>query len=431
MRQKTYNKHLIRLLLVLLLCATFYDCHNNPKLPPPSNLCGCEECVDDSCNKDSCICTKSEPIILSSTVIFIDGSASMQCYITPTISSNFSAVVNAIEGLVPDSCTEYIFKKTKELISGDNLSKSISEKKLKLDGQESDLGAMLFDMISGANLNSCAYFLITDGILSTSNENIHRNREWNKVHRDLLQSEIETILRKGKNKIASIVLQYKAPYNGVYTAYDNQTKKPLTNEIRPYYIIALGNPAVIQQVFKEINTGRRSGFEGFTNMALYGYDYGLDSPIIDETEGVLVVEDGYKVLSTVGKISLTYDVSKLPKYILEEKDSLKSHVCVKSTNINGDINDLKNGEQFNVELDDNKLKIRIKDKYDLCIPGDLEVRIAWWQPNWIDASTSDDDKEPDSTKTFNLKYLLYPFSQLNGGDESGYIDEKHIIKLIK
>ena len=433
MRQlKNFNNHLFVPLLAVLLCIQFSSCGNHK----PEKACACEECAVDSCNKSNCLCDEDscKRIVtkLASTVIFIDGSVSMQGYIAPTVTTNFSAVASAIEGLVLDSCSEYIFKKNKELISGNNLSKQISEKTLKLDGKESNLGAMLTEMINGVNdMPSSAYFLITDGILSTTDDNIRTDREWNRVHRGKLQQDIENILRLGKNKVASIVLQYEAPFRGKYTAYNNLDKPYLDNQIRPYYVIAIAQPSVIQQVYKEITNGTHSGFDGIKNTALYGFDFELDQPTVEEDETIIYNEKGYKVLSTAKKVVITYDISKLPQCILEEEDSLNSHVHIITNGENGERNELTNGKQFTVEPDGTKLKIAIKDKYDLCIPGELEIGIAWWQPNWIEKCTTDDDKKPDTSRTFILKHFLYPFSQLNRGDGSGFVDDKHVIKLIK
>lgn len=436
MRQLTNpNNHLFVPLLAVLSYIQI-SC-SDPKQEP--RACACEECAVDSCNKDNCLCNEDSCIKkesqLTSTVILIDGSVSMQGYITPSAITNFSAVASAIEGLVPDSCSEYIFKKNKEQISGVNLSKQISEKKLKLDGKESNLGAMLSEMINGVNdMPSSVYFLITDGILSTNDSNIRNNREWNRVHRDLLQSDIENVLRRGKNNVASIVLQYEAPFKGKYTAYNNLDKTYLDNQIRPYYVIAIGLPSIIQQVYKEITNGTHSGFDGIKNMALYGFDFELDQPTIEEDETIIYNENGYKVLSTAKKVVITYDISKLPQCIREEEDSLKSHIRVITHGENGERNELMKEKQFSVKLvepDRTKLKIAIEDKYDLCIPGELEIGISWWQPSWIEKCTTDDDKKPDTSRTFILKHFLYPFSQLNRGEGSGYVDDKHIIKLIK
>lgn len=434
MRQlKKINNHLFVPLLAALLCIQISSCGDKPE----PKACACEECAIDSCNKGNCLCDEDSclktKIKLSSTVIFIDGSVSMQGYITPSVITNFSAVASAIEGLVPDSCSEYIFKKNKERISGINLSKQISEKKLNLDGKESNLGAMLSEMINGVKDSPLSvYFLITDGILSTTNDNIRNNREWNRVHRDLLQSDIENILRRGKNNVASIVLQYEAPFKGEYTAYNNLNKPYLDNQIRPYYVIAIGQPSVIQHVYKEIANGTHSGFDGIKNTALYGFDFDLDQPTVEEDETIIYNKNGYKVLSTAKKVVITYDISKLPQCILEEKDSLNSHVRIITNGENGERNELMNGKQFTVKPDGTKLTITIEDKYDLgVLPVELEIGIAWWQPNWIEKSTTDDDKKPDTSRTFILKHFLYPFSQLNKGDGCGYVDNKHVIKLIK
>lgn len=436
MRQlKNFNNHLFVPLLAVLLCIQISSCTSCD--PPIKKVCACEECAVDSCNKDNCLCNedgcrKIEPQ-LTSTVIFIDGSVSMQGYIAPTVTTNFSAVASAIEGLVLDSCSEYIFKKNKEQISGNNLSKQISEKTLKLDGKESNLGVMLSEMINGVNnMPSSVYFLITDGILSTTDDNIRTDREWNRVHRGKLQQDIENILRHGKNKVASIVLQYEAPFRGKYTAYNNLDKPYLDNQIRPYYVIAIGQPSIIQQVYKEITNGTHSGFDGIKNVALYGFDFELDQPTVEEDETIIYNENGYKVLSTAEKVVITYDISKFPQCILEEKDSLISHVRLIANGENGERNELVNGKQFTVKPDGAKLTVTIRDKYDLgVLPVELEIGIAWWQPNWIEECTTDDDKKPDTSRTFILKHFLYPFSQLNRGEGSGYVDDKHVIKFIK
>ena len=433
MRQlKKINNHLFVPLLAVLLCIQISSCDPKPK----PKACACEKCAVDSCNKGNCLCDEDsclkKEFKLSSTFIFMDGSVSMQGYITPSVTTNFSAVASAIEGLVPDSCSEYIFKKNKEQISGMNLSKQISEKKLNLDGKESNLGAMLSEMINGVKDRPLSvYFLITDGILSTTDDNIRDNREWNRVHRNLLQSDIENILRRGKNNVASIVLQYEAPFKGKYTAYNND-KTYLDNQIRPYYVIAIGQPSVIQQVYKEITNGTHSGFDGIKNTALYGFDFELDQPTVEEDETIIYNENGYKVLSTAKTVVITYDISKLPQCILEEKDSLNTHVRIATSGENGERNELMNGKQFTVKPDGTKLTITIQDKYDLgVLPVDLEIGIAWWQPNWIEKCTTDDDKKPDTSRTFILKHFLYPFSQLNRGEGSGYLDDRHVIKLIK
>ena len=102
MRQfKNSNNHFIVPLLAVLLCIQISSCDDKGPRTEPWH-CPCEDHAVDSCN-------------LTSTVIFIDGSVSMQGYITPSVITNFSAVASAIEGLVPDSCSEYIFKKNNRI----------------------------------------------------------------------------------------------------------------------------------------------------------------------------------------------------------------------------------------------------------------------------------------------------------------------------
>jgi hypothetical protein len=52
-------------------------------------------------------------------------------------------------------------------------------------------------------------------------------------------------------------------------------------------------------------------------------------------------------------------------------------------------------------------------------------------PSWIEKLTDRQDTNPKNCQTFNLAYLLGPFSVLNNGKNGGFLDneDSNIIEL--
>ncbi len=84
--------------------------------------------------------------------------------------------------------------------------------------------------------------LITDGVLSFSNEQIARNTEITRENIGILAAEIQTALHPDRwtSDVHLSVLQYVSSFNGVYYTYRNAPIK-LQDRPRPYYVWLLGH----------------------------------------------------------------------------------------------------------------------------------------------------------------------------------------------
>lgn len=396
--------------------------------------CTSPESVPDS-TKTSSDTVVEPPKVASNEidiVLYLDASSSMQGYIAPSKPTNFAAVVGAIEGLEPGNTKSFLYGESPE--PADGLSGKIGDQALKLKEPESDLAGMVANMAKEASNNqSTVYFLITDGILSGTNKQIKDNSKYNIANRLTLSQKIYDALKSYKGKVASMVLQFSAPFKGTYFDYKNG-KITLENVMRPYYVIAFGSKPAMKQVYDAINSNSLSALAKYENEALFGFDYNLAKPYPYVGNGINMVAGGkYKVNANINSVPLVYNVSNLPAKLLADVDSLCSHVRIykRSKNSKSDRVMLGN-EHYDVEYDNKRLNITVKNQNKLAIPGEVEVRIGWWQPSWIENMTDTiDTPEPNDMKTFNLKYLLESFSVLNSGDANGFLDEdnRNVIQL--
>ena len=103
--------------------------------------------------------------------------------------------------------------------------------------------------------------------------------------------------------------------------------------MRPYYVIALGAPHIIQQIHKDITAEKRSALAGYKNESLFGFDFEMNSPLMrDNQTGVIFLDQKYKIQSKASSVVLEYDVSKLPSSLLSDIDSLIKHTTINTCN---------------------------------------------------------------------------------------------------
>lgn len=371
---------------------------------------------------------------LNRIVLYLDASVSMQGYLKPSVPTNFAAIIGSIESFAGNKAMteEFLYKGSAEPI--DNLKSKISTANVILDAQESDIAKMISDMASAASENdTTAFFLVTDGILSASNDVINEfqkktkasDKVYNIVHRKTLSENVRSSLKPYKNKISAIVLQFSAPFHGKYSKYNNSSLD-LKDDIRPYYVLIIGQPHITKFVYMEINEMQTNQdhpvIADYENEALFGFDFILNKPqFVEGQDGIVSLDGKYKISSKVDSVSIVYDVSTLPAKLLMDEDSLKAYTTVFAYNKIDSMSLDKN--DYEVKYENGKLTIIIKDRTDIYIPGSLEIRLGWWLPSWIQAMTDLKDDNPRNNKTFNLRYLLSPFAILNAGKDGEFLDK--------
>lgn len=360
--------------------------------------------------------------IVAGVVLYLDASASMNGYVAPSKDTNFGAVVVNIEALVPGGAHSYLYGD--KPVAADCIGDKISNQELELDAKESNLCEMVSLMARKACNSDTVYFLVTDGILSGTNKQIEKSREYNIASRKALSQRVRNNLEPYNGDVASMVLQFSAPFKGTYWNYKNGMEW-LKDVMRPYYVIAFGRKAQLQKVYADIKKDSGTALARYENEALYGFDYGLGIPKLVQVKQRVQPRGDNKwfVSDRVDSFDIKYDVSQLPAKMLANSDSLVQH-----TKVYGGKKEALPADKYKVAYANKVLNIAIQDKSALDIPGEMAVRIEWWQPSWIEEKTDTLDNDPRNMKTFNLKYLLEPFSVLNSDK---YIDNENIIQLTK
>lgn len=233
-------KKLWILFYVMLLCfpVVFWSCScKNPK-------CECEKCTCKDCT-DSCQCCKPDtPIIVKYEVknayLYFDNSASMKGYAGDI--NNYTNVLTDLINAYPS--TDVLLCSNDYTPLDNNKGLLIDQVKNLSYGKASLLNKDIETMIEKVkNDSSVVSFLVTDGILSGTDEDISKNREWTLLHVAQLQSDVEKAFRDNPN-VAVSIYQFSANFNGKYICYTNTDHNNI-NAPRNYYVFVIGQKQAV------------------------------------------------------------------------------------------------------------------------------------------------------------------------------------------
>lgn len=182
-------------------------------------------------------------------------------------SSNDSRFYGAIASLVNlanvDSCCFYGEKEEKG-IDKESFDDLLNKRDIKWSG-ESDIKSMIASMIEHINKKGddiC--LLVTDGILSGSNEDIKNSpdRSYNITHREQLSHNIAALFEKESVEMSALIIRYEAKFNtspkpnmkgGWYYYCYNNDQKIINNQDRPFFIIAMGKLEYVKYLENALN----------------------------------------------------------------------------------------------------------------------------------------------------------------------------------
>lgn len=223
---------------------TSYGCAEQPK----ENKDQEEGAVDvpDVATEESSI-TVDTPPQSQSAIIYLDNSASMQGY---SVHNVYTDVLTNLVHYKGKANTRVLLccDKYKEF-SGD-LIDGVKGGKIEY-GSSSLLHADLKEMAQNVTDNNIQ-FLVTDGILSGTAEDIEKNRKWTLDHAEDLMREIEDVF-DDSNDISVSIYQYESPFKGTYYCYTNIDRKKIDTN-RYFYVIVLGKMQAIEDFRKECET---------------------------------------------------------------------------------------------------------------------------------------------------------------------------------
>ena len=383
---------------------------------------------------------------VSPAILYLDCSKSMAGYLEASNSSTFN---NVIAGLLfhNETTTAHLFDVNEQKgISRDEFRKMVNNKDIHW-AAESNLGKMIKVMVDNINSGrSGISYMITDGIMSGTDEQIREDRRYNINHVGDLQEEIEEDLKKCGPDVAVLVVQYisgfttNAKKQFYYYCYDN-SRVSLKETPRPFYIIALGNLDSIKKLESDIVDNPR--LSSFKNILLLGdkMPYKVDfkpaynkgaSQRGEEHMGdkIIPVYSVNKGLKSTDLVFLNVNLSSLQGYMIS-KEYLKENGILVSRSVSGSEYEISQNN-YSQNVVNNVLSIGIESAK---LRGTtLAYRIKYSLPTWVSASSSLDDKNVSNEllpKTFNFKYFVEALSVVNkphlGTD--GYINKTDVIKF--
>ena len=359
-------------------------------------------------------------------------------------SSNDSRFYGAIASLVNlanvDSCYLYGEKEEKG-IDKESFNTLLNKRDIKWSA-ESNIKSMIGSMIE--HINNKGYdicLLVTDGILSGSNEDIENNRSYNISQKEALSLNIAALFEKESDKMSALIIRYEAKFNtsktikkgGWYYYCYNNDQKIINNQDRPFFIIVVGRWKCIKYLEGELNKAiaesmlSESNFPKLstpTDMALFGENFGIYDNIelkfgngISRSGTKLKIEQSYYDRDSL--IRFTADISELPSY-MRDPNYMKENV---------ELSVKKQGESNVRTLADKDYQLQIKEKNEKTVlklsikarklrNSQLVFKMNYSEPKWIADNSDDNDldilENPSVKmgKTFNFWYLAHGFSAL-------------------
>lgn len=259
--------------------------------------------------------------------------------------------------------------------------------------------------------------LITDAIMSGSNADIAKNKEYNFIHRPELRQTIREVFQKAKRKDVSVlVYRFESSFNGVYYDYRN-TRSNITVPRRPYFIFVLGSldnlNIIAENAKKELEfkpTHQMLIGQSLNTVTSFKFKSAKGPEYIPNQNRQTIT---YKSQPTkVAELHLRVDLSGLPAYMrnvkyLNENLNLSTidHSTKKPVNCNEYIDSV---EEVNANTGEYIINLFLPKDYLALIPNTLTVTLKS-EPNvWYKdlALEKDDADNFDENKTFALDYMI-------------------------
>ena len=330
--------------------------------------------------------------------IYFDNSFSMMGYADANVNNNYLDVLSDLRAFYPGTNAQV----DEEQIPGNELIDRIRRHEFKYT-QESllykDLEMIAADvqqaLCDTLNPQQRLNFYITDGIMSGSDEDISKDREYNKIHAQDLQNQIKDALKEN-DKIGISVYQFKSPFMGTYWAYDN-SKQQLNGTPRFFYVIAVGSREALAGFKRKADMSELEDGSKFHPLAQW---HAIEAQVIrtplsvgpigaltQVKEGCACYTYSPKVINKQHNrtISFSMDANVLVNHCIEDMDSLAA-ACV--VEVNGIVcNDAP------VTWDSTNCKLTFALSTNLLgKQSTVRLSVKRLEPTWIKPSSNDDDK---------------------------------------
>lgn len=356
-----------------------------------------------------------EDVSFDKMSIYLENSASMAGYSNagnPLFTAPILALFNAIEANTEIE-TAYVGEKDRELklsvIPRSTFERELTNGKI-AKSEGSPLDRIIMTMVDSVTDNS-VIGLITDGIVSGSNEEIisSTGRDFTIKNLPLIEQRIRGEISKAAAKNVSMLLyRLETAYTGTYYDYKNY-KHNVTNVVRPYYIMLIGNVTNLKKVEAALaNESKFTPTHKFSSHEVNAYNTitkgflatttNVDAIVIPNTG---TIDFKNKVPSIPINLSLRVALNGVPSHYHNE-DIIRKHLEVfyidKSSNIEvmkpefiqGIDKDASGVNVYNIalQIDNNfiqtlqentKLYVRLKgsvDRWDTLLSSDEDIQFG-------------------------------------------------------
>lgn len=382
---------------------------------------GCDKCRKNGADSCSCINPKdtiSKSSALATTEVWLDASYSMRGYIDTNEDPKFRAIIAALCNVRGNKGVALFGTKLGIVEKFDSIKVKLDRKNINWS-QESNLKSMIETAIKKTEEGGLI-FLLTDGIMSGTDEQIKKKPSYNITKRGELTNELKGLLQD-KTNIAINISQYYMKFRGIYYCYDNSHSgiNVLNERERPLYVIALGSKNDVEEYMniyfnesEELKTDRTITF-GDKNIP-YNLSMNLNPKMFTKEKSS---ENTYKMTkeTRMGDYDIVFNVSIsiLPKF-MQENTYIASHGHLVYRGINKNSSEYKNvpSDKYSLSVENGAAKYTVNKTF--VSQNSFQFRLDYANPSWIKQSSTDDDKKNYSDRTtFNFEYFVKGLSVLN------------------
>ena len=434
MKKKTKNNKTMKrskfsaMLLGTSLCLLLSACGSNGTKSKDNSSTTATDTISNQSPEQTIVQpVKSVP---ENAVLYLDCSHSMKGYVNTATDTKFMDVISSLLYWLPTKAHLFDTKEQPE-ISRDEFINRVNTRKVSWS-DESDLTKMIGSMVKKVNDGSVGIsYLITDGIMSGSNQEVRDSpeRSFNIKNRGTLTARIADAVSACQDDVAILLIKYTSSFTGKYYCYTNVDQVDFKENQRPFYVVAIGNRKLVKELVEK--TQKEELLSNNQGLLLLGdeYPYKL-SLAASKKEGISYSKDKQIIVGTNIRsddyVTFNGNLSELPSYMLSTEYFEKNGEVYIQYSQKGEFKKL-DSQYISYEIDGTTLNLGVQAK---CIRRNaMYFKLKYELPNWVELSSSDNDKNIKQSpipKTFNLKYFVKGLAEINDDE---YITKIDILKF--
>ncbi len=376
-----------------------------------------------------------EKVLPTKVTVYLDNTSSMMGYINPkskdVITTDFTDVFTRGIGHYYSNDTieaVYVNKPVKgkgaslARMPFDKMSSQLTSKQIVM-GDAFTMDALLDSVITTATTDTIhknIAFIVTDGILSGTNQEIARDRKFNINNKGELNRRIARAVGKAHVKnYGAAIYQFNANYDGDYYKYNNFTDT-IKVDNRPFYLVAIGDRSLIEDFsndgIKNFNPVDNHSMVMLSTVGsliptLQGTDYETENGENGIVIKIRPYEDNVKDTKGVrkAKLHMSFPLVHFPEY-MRELDALKTGLKI---TVDGEVLPTSSYEMKGKSLS-------VPFKVESGSETSVEIILTDAMPGWVVEISSVDDSAIKNDSLQQRQTFL--FNEFVSGIKNGIYD---------